>query len=133
MTELLEPWRRCWRDAVAPLLSDAALAVLARALASDDPTLVQGQTVLPLFPCPADWPAEGACLLGYCGWRGEGLRSVGEIHDYFGDMCGGIDALLHEVGGCRHLLVAYDGWPREEMLRQLLPEVEREQARRKTS
>src|SRR5262249_25482250 len=95
------------------------------------PELIQGQTALPLWPCPPDWPAEGACLIGYAGWRGEGLQSVGEVNEFFAEMCTAIDGLMHEPGGCRHLMNAYDVWPREEMIRELLPEIEREQARRK--
>jgi hypothetical protein len=38
----VEPWRTVWRDGLAPLLTDNDLQALGRALAQDDPALIQG-------------------------------------------------------------------------------------------
>jgi hypothetical protein len=65
----METWRWVWRDGVVPSLSDAGLRALETALAGDDPRLIQGATTSPPpLQRMQDWPVEGACALGYCGW-----------------------------------------------------------------
>src|SRR5438105_3101970 len=91
----MEPWRRVWRDGLAPQLSIRALQALRDALAEDDPCLIQGGTTTPPpLLSVADWPVEEACLIAYCGWRGEGLKTVAEVEEYFADKCQGVDHLL---------------------------------------
>lgn len=121
----LPTWAHVWRAGIAPLLSDEALAALASALTSDDPRLVQGVTTTPPpLMCVQDWDVEGACALGYCGWRGDGLQTVGEVEEFFDRMCYEIDQRLGEPAGCRHFLNWFDETPRDEMRRDLLAEVE---------
>jgi hypothetical protein len=122
--EAAADWRKVWRDAVAPLLSTPALEALKAALESDDARLIQGATSEPPpLGCVQDWPVTGACALGYCGWRGDGLQTVGEVEEFFARLCFEIDQRLGEAAGCRWFLNWFDETPRDEMIRELLPEV----------
>jgi hypothetical protein len=122
----MQSWKRVWREGVAPLLSDSALHALRGALAGDSPELVQGATTSPPpLSIVADWPVEAACVLGYCGWRGEGLETVGEVEEFFAKMCDAIDRRLGEAAACRWFLNWFDETPREGMRAALLAEVNR--------
>ncbi len=122
----MESWRLVWRRGVAPNLSHAALEALRRALAEDDPRLVQAATTTPPpLPSVQDYPCEAACLLGYAGWQGDGLTTVAEVEEYFGRLCFQADEAIGEPAGVRYLLNAYDEWPRDVMRAMLLPEVQR--------
>jgi hypothetical protein len=122
----MESWRTVWREGFAPSLSTAGLEALRNALAADDPRLTQGSTTTPPpLMCVQDWPVEAACALGYCGWQGEGLRTVGEVEEYFAKCCFEADQRLGEPAACRWFLNWYDDCPRDEMRRELLAEVER--------
>src|SRR5687768_10861154 len=84
----MESWKHVWRKGVAPLLSTESLESLRQALVHDDPHLLQGATCSPPpLQCVQDWPVEGACALGYCGWRGDGLETVAEVEEFFARMC----------------------------------------------
>ena len=122
----LESWREVWRDGFAPILSTAGLVALRDALRRDDPSLRQGSTTTPPpLLCVQDWPIEAACLVGYCGWKGEGLETVGEVQEFFACSCFEADQILGEPAACRWLLTWFDDTPRDQMRRELLPEVER--------
>ena len=127
----MESWRAVWRDGFAPVLSTAALEALRAALVTDDPRLVQGSTTVPppLLIVEA-WPCEAACALGFCGWQGEGLETVGAVENHFARLCYEADRRLGEPAACRWFLNWFDDTPREEMRRELLPEVERTLAER---
>ena len=126
----MEEWRRVFRVA-APMLPQLGLEALESALRTDDPALLQGATTMPPpSVCVQDWPVKGACLLGYCGWKGDGLETVTKVEEYFARMCFDMDMAIGERAACRWLLNAYDEWPRDEMRRQLLPEVRLELDRR---
>lgn len=126
-------WRTVWRKAIAPKLPNEALEALANALATDDQTLLQGVTTTPPpLQCVQDWECEGACAIGYCGWIGEGLTTVGEVEEYFARMCFEIDQTLGEPAACRWFLNWFDEAPREEVFSELLKEVELEIQNRKT-
>jgi hypothetical protein len=128
----MESWRKVWREGLAPLLSNAGLEALGRALVQDDPRLQQGATTTPPpLQCVQDWPVEAACAVGYCGWQGDGLETVGEVEEFFARMCFEIDQRLGEPAGCRWFLNWFDETPREEMRRQLLAEVHHALARRR--
>lgn len=76
------------------------------------------------MPQPVDGPlVEAACAIGYCGWKA-GLQTVGEVNEFFAQMCFGIDQRLGEPGGCRHFLRWFDETPREEVLPALLAEID---------
>ena len=120
------PWQRAWREGVAPQLGTAGLKALQKALESDDPALIQGQNVLPP-------PLQGhefdqvtaACAIGFAAWKGDRdvCAPVGEIDVRFADICLEADQMLGEPGAVHHFLLQYDSWTREEMRRNLLPEV----------
>lgn len=140
----MESWRQVWRDGVVPLLSTAGLLALREALASDDRRLAQGRTTSPPpMQCTAEWPVEAACPLAYaCAaglggfayevapdgtmvlpWR-PGAATVAQVEEAFAWVCSACDQALNEPAGCRWFLNAVDEWPRPEMIRNLLPEVE---------
>lgn len=122
---MVESWRKVWREGVVPLLSTRSLEALRQGLLTDDTRLIQGATTNPPpLACVADWPAEGACALGYCGMVGEGLEKVVEVEEFFARMCFEIDRRLDEPGGCRWFLNFFDETPRDEMRRELLAEID---------
>jgi hypothetical protein len=117
-------WQKVWREGVAPLLSKKALASLREALAADDGRLQQGCTTTPPpLECVHSWPVEGACGLGWCGWQGEGLQTVGEVEEYFARLCYEVDARMQEPAAVRWFLNWFDETPRDQMRAALLPEV----------
>jgi hypothetical protein len=127
----MKAWRKVWRDGFAGGISTPGLESLRRALASDDGRLTQGSTTSPPpMQCVLEWPAEGACAVGYCGWQGDGLSTVGEVEEYFARACYEADCRLGEPAACRWFLNWYDDTPRDLMRRLLLAEVTRELALR---
>ena len=127
----MESWRKVWRDGFAPQLATAGLEALRQALAEDDPRLIQGATTSPPpLQCVQDWPVEAACALGYCGWQGDGLETVAEVEEFFARVCFEADQCLGEPAACRWFLNWFDETPRDDMRRELLPEVNRSLAHR---
>ena len=127
----MELWRRVWREGMVPSLSTAALEALGKALETNDPRLLQGATTSPPpLQCVQDWPVEGACGLGYCGWQGEGLETVAEVEEFFAKVCFEVDQRLGEPAAARWFLNWFDETPRDEMRRLLLGEVNQALAER---
>ena len=119
------------RDGVFPQLTDEQLVKLLTALETDDIRLVQGCTTRPPpQQCVKDWPCEAACVLGFCGWGGDESKTVGDVEQYFAEVCFEADRLLGEPAAVRHFLNWVDDAPRGEMRRLLLKEVKQEQERR---
>ena len=128
----MESWRKVWREGVEPLVSTEGLEALCCGLTDDDARLLQGATTTPPpLMCVQDWPVEAACALGYCGWIGDGLETVGEVEEFFARMCFAIDQRVGEPAGCRWFLNWFDETPRDEMRRLLLAEVSRALADRR--
>ncbi len=124
-------WRMVWRNGFAPSLSNDGLLALRDALRGDDPRLVQGATTSPPpLLCVQDWPVEGCCALGFCGWQGDGLLTVGEVEAHFAKCCYEADRRLGEPAACRWFLNWFDDTPRTAMRKELLNEVERELSER---
>jgi hypothetical protein len=122
----METWRKVWREGVAPQLSTCGLQALQKALQSDDERLLQGATTSPPpLQCVRDWAVEGACVIGYCGWQGDGLSSVAEVEEFFAQVCFEVDKALGEPAACRWFLNWFDDAPRHEVRAQLLAEVNR--------
>lgn len=121
----MTPWQKAWREGFQPLISYEGLLSLREALITNDPNLLQGKTVLP-FPIAIvqEWSAEGACAVGYTGWKGDNLDTVGEVEEYFARMCYECDQRIGEPAGCRHFLNWWDETPREVARQELLIEVE---------
>jgi hypothetical protein len=127
----MESWKQVWRDGIAPILPTAGLEALATALETDDPRLVQGATTTPPpLLCVQDWPVEACCALGFCGWQGDGLSTVGQVEEFFAKCCFEIDERQDEHAACRWFLNWFDDTPRDRMRAELLPEVRRELERR---
>lgn len=127
----MESWRKVWREGLVPQLSTAGLDALRRGLRQDDPRLLQGATTSPPpLQCVSEWPVEGACALGYCGWQGDGLETVAEVEEFFARMCAEADQRLGEPAACRWFLNWFDATPRDAMRRQLLAEVQQALAER---
>lgn len=126
----MDTWRQVWRNGIAPLLSASGLEALRSAIVSDDVRLVQGATTEPppLYSA-RDWHLEGACALGFCGWQGEGLETVGEVEEFVTRLCAEIDRRLGEPTASRWFMHWFDDTPRDLMRRQLLAEVSRTLAR----
>ena len=93
----MEKWRRVWRAGLAPHLSRAGLLALQSSLLRDDPRLLQG-TVSSPPPLDAlrECAVNGACAISWCGWQGQGLRSVGQVEEYFHRTCDAAAAALQE-------------------------------------
>ena len=120
----MEKWRRVWRVGLVPHLSRAGLLALRSALRHDDSRLIQGVvTSPPPLDVLLDCTVEGTCAVSYCGWRGEGLRSVGKVEEYFHRICDAADRAFAEPAACRYFLNWFDDVPREQMRRELLAEV----------
>ncbi len=121
----MELWRNVWRNGFVPVLSTSGLVALREALQNDDPRVVQGATTTPPpLLCVQDWPVEACCALGFCGWQGDALDTVGEVEEHFAKCCFEADERLNEPAGCRHFLNWFDDTPRTDMVRDLLCEVE---------
>lgn len=122
----MESWRLVWRNGFVPVISANGLQVLRDALRGDDPRLTQGSTTTPPpLMCVQDWPVEAACALGFCGWQGDELATVGEVEEFFARLCFEADQRLGEPAACRWFLNWFDDTPRDLMRRELLGEVER--------
>ena len=117
-------WRTAWREGLAPLISEHALAALRLALEIDDARLLQGCIVQTMND-----HVSGGCLIGLCGLTDHPDWSAGELEEYFRSLV----LLAEERIGCGQMdwfLRWFDNIPRDVMRADLLPEVIREQARR---
>jgi len=121
----MESWRIVWRDGLSKCFNREQLTALATGLRNDDAKLLQGATTMPPpLMCVQDWPVEGADCIGYCGWK-TGLRTVGEVEEFFAKCCFDADQRLGEPAACRWFLNWFDDTPRDKMRVELLEEVER--------
>lgn len=122
----MESWRKVFREGLAPLLSRRALEVLRDAFECDSPELCQGATTQAKAE-PGAWFSGvapcAACLIGYVGWRGEGLETIGEVETFFSEMCFQMDQRLGEPSACRYLLGFFDESPWPVVKAELLPEI----------
>lgn len=120
----METWRQVWREGLGPLLPAKGLEALRQALLADDTHLQQGATSTPPpLQGIEDWPVEAACAVGYCGWQGDGLATVGDLESFFARVCFEADQRLGEPAATRWFLNWFDETPRREMRRLLFPEV----------
>ena len=121
----MDTWRKVWRNGFVPVLSSFGLVQLREALRYDDLRLVQGATTSPPpLMCVQDWPVEACCALGFCGWQGDGLQTVGEVEEFFARCCFEADECLGEPAACRWFLNWFDDAPRDAMRQELLAEVD---------
>lgn len=128
----MEPWRRVWREGLAGKISRAGLEALRDALIDNDDRLLQRATTRPSFlHLNQDRPVEGACGLAWCGWQGDGLRTVAEVAEFFDRVCFEADTDLGEQAACCQFLNWFDETPRDQMRDELLAEVNRTLAERR--
>lgn len=128
---MTQAWQKVWREGLSPSISLKGLLALAEALRNNDPRLTQGSTTTPPpLMCVQDWPVEAACALGFCGWQGDGLTTVGEVEEFFAKCCFEADERLGEPAACRWFLNFWDDTPRPECFRLVLQEVDDELAKR---
>jgi hypothetical protein len=59
------------------------------------------------------------CAIGYAGWQGDKLKTVGEV-----ETCWIAHTRLGEAGACRHFLNTYDEWDHDTMRKYVWAEVE---------
>jgi hypothetical protein len=119
----METWRKIWRTAIAKRLGTDALRVLQTALLKDDPRLLQGNTCSPVaLDALSGCAVEGACIIGFAGWQTLGLKTVGEVSDYFHKVCDACEVDGDEAA-CRYFLNYWDDAPRIEARRELLAEI----------
>lgn len=112
-------WENVFRTGFAPSMSTAGLEALRAACLGDDPRLTQGSTTTPpSLMSTQDWPCESADAIGYAGWHGDSLTTVGEVEEYFARLCFDADQKLGEPAACRWWLIWFDDTPRGEMLRE---------------
>jgi hypothetical protein len=120
----MEKWRRVWRNGLAPQLSVNGLRALQMAIVMDDARLLQGVvTAPPALDALRECAVHGTCAISFCGWQGEGLRSVGQVEEFFHRVCDAAEGAFHESAACRYFLNWYDETPRNHMRRELLAEV----------
>jgi hypothetical protein len=122
----MENWRKVWRDGLGVRMSSTGLEALRLALLHDDARLIQkASTCPPPVETFVGEKVEAACAIGFCGWMGEGLKTVAEVDAFFGAACLAADESLGQPAACRFFLNWFDETPRSEMRRLLLPEVNR--------
>ncbi len=123
MENWVEVWRMNWRNEIARLFSDKALEALRTAILTDDPKLIQRQTVA------SDDGVEisGACGLAFGVWAEE-------------KVCGPHDLLERfeaKFGLCRvniwPFVSWYDSAPRHLMRSEFVSEIHRELRARKAA
>jgi len=100
---------------------------------TDDRRLIQGGSISPLpLQSVREKSVQGGCAICYAAWQGDGLATVAEVEEYFAHVCVESDRRLGEPAAVRYFLNPFDDWSREEMRRNLLPEVELALAARET-
>jgi hypothetical protein len=118
-------WKKVFR-VMTKELSAQQLEFLKKALDDDDPRLLQGSTCYPPELLGSDimgkLECEGACLIGYAGWK-SGIRTIEGVSEFFRKICNAIDSQFNEPAYCRYLLNWYDESPRDEMRRDVLAEI----------
>lgn len=126
-------WQRAWRQGILPQLTTKGLRGLQAALVKNDPRLITGATTYPPpLQCVAQCPVEGCCPL--CFALLDGLEphhiEVGSLEERLAAACWQADELLGEPTAVSYFLNAVDEWSRQDLIRNLLPEIKRALAQR---
>lgn len=121
---MVQEWKRVWREGLAKVLPLDGLKSLLVALETDDPRLHQGATTTPPpLMCVQDWPCEGACVIGWTKFRGDGAVTVGEVEQAFARACDESDRATGDIADVKWFLNWFDDTPRDRMRAELIPEV----------
>ncbi len=129
----MEAWRTVLRTGFLPFMPTKGLLAVQRALASDDPRLVQKATTIPLpMQYVMEWPVEGADFISFVYWQGcETDGSVGSIERAFASACYNADQALGEPASCHWFLNYWDeAEDRHALFSGMLDEVNQELVRR---
>jgi hypothetical protein len=146
----LARWQAAWHYGLAPNLKEKGLLALRHALMADLPHVAQRYTTWPLpTDCEDGDPLYArpqghlsphkACPLGYCGWRGDDLDTIGQVHAYVAGLFTAANANLDAAWRAGRLaepvtVAAFLHWvddsDRAEMWAGLIKEIELELARR---
>lgn len=129
----MEAWRTVLRTGFLPFMPTKGLLAVQKALASDDPRLVQKATTIPQpMQYVMEWPVEGADFIGFVYWQGSGKDiSVGDVERAFARACFEADQSLGEPAGCRWFLNYWDdAEDRHKLFSEMLDEVNLELVRR---
>ncbi len=122
----MESWRKSFVEGILPSISDRGLLALYRALAANDPALIQGQTTEPIPDRDTQGePVTAACAVALAGWKGERLDTVAEVEDYFARIVVEADRRLGQPGATRYFFHFHDRSHRAVVRLALLAEVEK--------
>jgi len=122
----MESWRTVLRQGFFPNMPTNGLIAAQKALASDDPRLIQGSTTTPPpLMCVQDWPVEAADFIGFVYWQSGTLEAntVGVVEEAFARACFDADQVLGEPAACRWFLNHWDQEPRHRLFSEMLDEV----------
>lgn len=148
----MESWRKVWREGIAPQLPTEGLAALRMALLMDSEALIQGATTKPPpLQATQDWPVEAGDAIVYA-WvmvnggfdtailfQGHIIYAkagdnqpcrVAEAEEFFARVCFECDRRMEEPAACRHWINWWDEDPRDQVFKDMIPEVERELVKR---
>lgn len=131
--QAIESWREVLRKGFLPNMPTNGLIAAQKALASDDPRLIQGSTTTPPpVMCVRDWPVEAADFVGFVYWQSGTLEAntVGCVEEAFARACFEVDEIFVEPAACRFWLNHWDETPRHALFSEILDEVNRELASR---
>ena len=130
----MESWREVLRNGFLPFMPTSGLLAVQKALANDDPRLIQSATTTPPpLMCVQDWPVEAADFIGFIYWQSGTLEAntVGCVEEAFARACFNADQALGEPAACRYALNHWDdAEDRHALFSEMLDEVNRELASR---
>lgn len=116
-------WEYAFRVGVAPSLSTPGLQALARGLKSNDPRILQAAVTAPRLGYSgvnAHRPVEGADVVAYAAWQGDGLTTIGACDAYSAHVFADADTRLGYPGASGDFWQWFDDTPRDEVLPDLL-------------
>src|SRR5271154_5637855 len=120
----MEPWRRVFREGIAPQLPLPALEALRLGLLKNDPRLRPGSTVEESWTINGTGIIQG-CAIGYGGRKGAQLRTAREVQQFFADVCFAANEALGDPGASKYFTDWFDHNRREVAFPALLTEVNR--------
>lgn len=128
---MIEPWRRAFREGIAPQLPLPALEALRLGLLRNDPRLRAGSTV------EQGWTVAGiriiqGCAIGYGAWKGIHLQTAHDVEQFFSEVCAAANETLDDPAASSHFISWFDHQRREIVFPALLAEVNRAIAYRVT-
>lgn len=115
----LEPWRKCWRNAIAPQLPKNGLKALRKAILKNSPRVIQHE----IF-CLRDNKIYGGCAVGYALWKGCHYTAVYDIIQHYNTICEKTDRQLKKLGAHADFFDWFDNNPLEQVLPLLLEEID---------